>query len=122
MLNIGINTCKGGCDMIEIVKSNDSLNQGRLKINNEFKNIKQNVVDFIGVGSITPEKTSFIKSGKNLFNKNDLVNGRVNVLGEITVDETNKTSDYQYIEPNTVYFTNKSVFTAQYDSNRTFVK
>lgn len=122
MLNIGINTCKGGCDMIEIVKSNDSLNQGRLKINNEFKNIKQNVVDFIGVGSITPEKTSFIKSGKNLFNKNDLVNGRVNILGEITVDETNKTCDYQYVKPNTVYFTNKSVFTAQYDVNRTFVK
>lgn len=107
--------------MPDIVKIEDSLNEGRVKINEEFKKIKNNVVDFIESGSITPEKTSFVRPGKNLFNKNKLTNGRVTVTGNIVVDEDNKTTDYEFIEGSTTYFTNKSVFTAQYDKNGEFI-
>lgn len=89
-----------------------------------FNGLQNNLSSFIKTGSITPEKTSFVVPSKNIFNPNNLVNGRVNGLGGITIDpDTNyKTTVYTHIEPNTTYYTNETIFIAEFDKDLSFVK
>lgn len=84
--------------------------------------IEDNISRYIKAGSITPDKVSFIRAGKNIFNKFDVVDGRLASAGNLIPNDTDKTSNYTLIDPNTTYITNKSIWCAQYDENKEFVK
>lgn len=84
--------------------------------------IEKNISRYIKAGSITPDKVSFIRAGKNVFNKFDVVDGRLASAGNLIPNDTDKTSNYTLIDPNTTYITNKSIWCAQYDENKEFVK
>lgn len=76
----------------------------------------------IGNNSINLNKVDFITTGKNIFNKNSVVLGRVSSNGEV-IDATNvSTTDYTKILPNTTYITNQSMWYNEYDNDFKFIK
>ncbi|WP_368916928.1 BppU family phage baseplate upper protein [Staphylococcus haemolyticus] len=76
----------------------------------------------IGNNSINLNKVDFITTGKNIFNKNSVVLGRVSSNGEV-IDATDvSTTDYTKILPNTTYITNQSMWYNEYDNDFKFIK
>lgn len=75
----------------------------------------------IGNNSINLNKVDFITTGKNIFNKNSVVPGRVSSNGEV-IDATDvSTTDYTKILPNTTYITNQSMWFNEYDNDFKFI-
>ncbi|WP_394868465.1 BppU family phage baseplate upper protein [Staphylococcus haemolyticus] len=76
----------------------------------------------IGNNSINLNKVDFITTGKNIFNKNSVVLGRVSSNGKV-IDATDvSTTDYTKILPNTTYITNQSMWYNEYDNDFKFIK
>ncbi|UBH21868.1 hypothetical protein LAU42_08820 [Macrococcus armenti] len=64
----------------------------------------------------------FITSGKNIFDPRNLEVGRIGTNGAVYVVDTHRTTQYLPIEPSTTYFTNKTMYTGQYDTDMIFIK
>lgn len=73
--------------------------------------------------SITPQKTSFIINGKNLFDKSKATVGyRIDASGILIVDAVFNLSDYTSVSPVTNYYRNGSPFILGfYDANKNFL-
>jgi lysophospholipase L1-like esterase len=73
-------------------------------------------------GSVTPDKTSFIKPGKNLFDKTAVTTGYFvhGSNGNLYANANYFTSDYIPVTPNTQYY-NTTPYYAFYDSNKTYI-
>lgn len=67
-------------------------------------------------------ENTIIRPGKNIFNKKNVVPGRLSSAGNLIENDTEKTSNYELIEPNQTYITNQSIWYAQYDADKEFVK
>ena len=79
----------------------------------------------IGDKSITENKTTFFKTGKNLFNKETCINGQLISTndGTLVANSNYTTSDYIFIEPYEYIFTpGYTTRYALYDSNKTFLE
>lgn len=72
--------------------------------------------------SIGTNKISFIKSGKNIFNKNDPTPGRISVNNNLFEDDTVITSSYTKIKNNTTYVTNQSIWYNLYDNELKYIE
>lgn len=59
--------------------------------------------------------------GKNLFNKDDVVQGYLNANGNISNNSTDKTSGFIKVQPNTTYTRQISNNNACYDENKNFI-
>lgn len=72
--------------------------------------------------SITEEKTTFVKIGKNLFDKNRVVEGRLDLTtGEIEEDVDWITSDFLEVLPNTDYKRSHNSIVARYREDYSLV-
>lgn len=63
-----------------------------------------------------------LRAGKNIFNKNDVVPGRLAPNGTIISIEKIVTSNFELIEPNATYITNQSIWYAQYNGEGQCIK
>lgn len=72
--------------------------------------------------SIGTNKISFIKSGKNIFNKNDPTPGRISVNNNLFEDDTVITSGYTKIKSNTTYVSNQSIWYDLYDNELKYIE
>lgn len=83
------------------------------------------ILQTIGDGTISPLKTTFIKRGINLFNKNDVVVGKYidYSSGQILANGNYNATGYILIEPNTVYSLIQimPIHYAFYDSNKQYI-
>lgn len=73
--------------------------------------------------SITLEKTTFYKTGKNLFNPNKAISGYYvnNVTGALDANTSYTASGYIPVSPNTQYTRSWDGRTAFYDSNKAYI-
>lgn len=90
----------------------------------------------VGTGSIidravTPEKTTFIRKSKNLYNPETDVEGfTISTTGAPTVSQYHNATDFIPVKPDTVYSTRNETFDnsdgfilmAQYDENGNFIR
>lgn len=87
---------------------------------------KAPVSQTIGDETITPLKTTFMKRGINIFNKNDIVSGKYVDYGngQLVDNSTYNASGYILIEPNTQYslINILGVHYAFYDTNKTYIE
>src|SRR5699024_5017795 len=73
--------------------------------------------------AVAREKTSFLKTGKNIFNKNDVLLGKIlsYTTGKITDNKNYVSSNYIPVIPNTNYIQNYSEIVLFYTQNKTFI-
>jgi lysophospholipase L1-like esterase len=73
--------------------------------------------------SVTPIRTSFFTTGKNLFDKATINSGKYvsQADGILYANASYHASDYVYVLPNTQYTLNKDCRVAYYDSAKTFI-
>mgnify|MGYP002713457081 FL=1 len=76
----------------------------------------------IGNNSINLNKVDFITTGKNVFNKDGVIPGRVGINGDIADVSDVSTTDYTKVLPNTTYITNQSMWYNEYDNDFKFIK
>lgn len=91
---------------------------------NSLKSViaNQAVSDFkIANNSIDFNKVDFITTGKNIFNKNSIVHGRVGSDGEIADATDVSTTNYTKVLPNTTYISNQSMWFNEYDNDFKFI-
>lgn len=80
----------------------------------------------LGLASVSPSKTTFLTTGKNMFDKTTAIDGYYiypsgTKAGNLEPSAGNMASDFIPVEANTVYsFTNNN-FYAFYDVNKTFI-
>lgn len=82
----------------------------------------QAVSDFkIANNSIDFNKVNFITTGKNIFNKNSVIPGRVSSNGKV-IDATDvSTTNYTKVLSNTTYISNQSMWFNEYDNDFKFI-
>ena len=82
----------------------------------------QALSDFkIGNNSIDINKVNFVTTSKNIFNKNDVIPGRVGSDGSIVTATDVSTTSYTKVLPNTTYITNQSVWINEHDNDFKFI-
>lgn len=91
---------------------------------NSLKSViaNQAVSDFkIANNSIDFNKVNFITTGKNIFNKNSVIPGRVSSNGKV-IDATDvSTTNYTKVLSNTTYISNQSMWFNEYDNDFKFI-
>lgn len=75
----------------------------------------------ISNNSINFNKVDFITTGKNIFNKNSVVPGRVSSNGQILDADGVSTTNYTKVLPNTTYISNQSMWYNEYDNDFKFI-
>lgn len=75
----------------------------------------------IGNNAIDVDKLNFVVTGKNVFNKSNVVSGRVGSDGNIVSATDVSTSKCTKILPNTTYITNQSIWINEYDNDLKFI-
>ncbi|MDT0670673.1 SGNH/GDSL hydrolase family protein [Staphylococcus chromogenes] len=74
-------------------------------------------------GSVTTEKTAFVKTGKNIFRVNEITDGQAvsNTTGTLSASQYFVTSNFEPIVPSTQYTQNYGEVLAFYDINKQYV-
>jgi hypothetical protein len=71
---------------------------------------------------IAPGDTSFVTTGKNLFNKDVVISGYgIYSNGDLYVDSLRSVSDYIPVKPNTIYARTSDSASIQYNSNKEMI-
>ena len=85
--------------------------------------IEPNIIPDLEDGSITVNKTNFIKLGKNLFDKSTATKGHYvnNVSGKLSTNANYYASDFIEIEGGTKYIENETLYKAFYDEDKVYI-
>ena len=103
------------------LKYNDLTDQEKEELKSVISS--QAISDFtLGNNSIGTNKIDFIKSGKNIYNKNNTTSGRVSTNNNLVLDDTVITSSYTKIKNNTTYVTNQSIWYNLYDNELKYIE
>lgn len=103
------------------LKYNDLTDQEKEELKSVISS--QAISDFtLGNNSIGTNKIDFIKSGKNIYNKNNTTSGRVSTNNNLVLDDTVITSSYTKIKNNTTYVTNQSIWYNLYDNGLQYIE
>lgn len=103
------------------LKYNDLTDQEKEELKSVISS--QAISDFtLGNNSIGTNKIDFIKSGKNIYNKNNPTPGRISVNGKLFEDDTVITSSYTKIKSNTTYVSNQSIWYDLYDNELKYIE
>ena len=103
------------------LKYNDLTDQEKEELKSVISS--QAISDFtLGNNSIGTNKIDFIKSGKNIFDKNNPTLGRISTNNNLVSDDTVITSGYTKIKNNTTYVTNQSIWYNLYDNESKYIE
>ncbi|WP_317954902.1 MULTISPECIES: BppU family phage baseplate upper protein [unclassified Staphylococcus] len=103
------------------LKYNDLTDQEKEELKSVISS--QAISDFtLGNNSIGTNKIDFIKSGKNIYNKNNPTPGRISTNNNLVSDDTVITSSYTKIKNNTTYVTNQSIWYNLYDNGLQYIE
>lgn len=103
------------------LKYNDLTDQEKEELKSVISS--QAISDFtLGNNSIGTNKIDFIKSGKNIFDKNNPTLGRISTNNNLVSDDTVMTSGYTKIKNNTTYVTNQSIWYNLYDNESKYIE
>lgn len=103
------------------LKYNDLTDQEKEELKSVISS--QAISDFtLGNNSIGTNKIDFIKSGKNIYNKNNTTSGRISINNNLVSDDTIITSGYTKIKNNTTYVTSQSIWYNLYDNELKYIE
>ncbi|WP_080364396.1 BppU family phage baseplate upper protein [Staphylococcus haemolyticus] len=103
------------------LKYNDLTDQEKEELKSVISS--QAISDFtLGNNSIGTNKIDFIKSGKNIYNKNNTTSGRISINNNLVSDDTIITSGYTKIKNNTIYVTSQSIWYNLYDNELKYIE